>query len=143
MNHQDDLRAAVQFYESLTIDSVSRVDDIYTNDAWFKDPFNEVRGIAAISKIFTHMFAQVKDPKFVVTTSMVDGGAAFLTWEFHFRMKRFSPAPQCIRGATHLRFAPSGKIEFHRDYWDAAEELYEKIPALGSLMRTLKRLARG
>jgi hypothetical protein len=30
----------------------------------------------------------------------------------------------------------------HRDYWDAAEELYEKLPVLGALMRLLKRRLR-
>jgi steroid delta-isomerase len=29
----------------------------------------------------------------------------------------------------------------HRDYWDAAEELYEKLPVLGSVMRWLKARA--
>jgi hypothetical protein len=29
----------------------------------------------------------------------------------------------------------------HRDYWDAAEELYEKLPVLGGLMRWLKTRA--
>ena len=29
----------------------------------------------------------------------------------------------------------------HRDYLDAAEELYEKLPLLGGLMRLLKRAA--
>jgi hypothetical protein len=32
-------------------------------------------------------------------------------------------------------------IVVHRDYWDAAEELYEKLPWLGGLMRWLKRKA--
>ncbi|NDH57873.1 MAG: nuclear transport factor 2 family protein, partial [Betaproteobacteria bacterium] len=32
-----------------------------------------------------------------------------------------------------------GKIAEHRDYWDAAEELYEKIPLLRWLMRWLRR----
>jgi hypothetical protein len=41
----------------------------------------------------------------------------------------------------HLRFAPDGRIAMHRDYWDAAEELYEKLPLLGGLMRWLKRRA--
>jgi len=27
----------------------------------------------------------------------------------------------------------------HRDYWDAAEELYEHLPLVGSLLRWLKR----
>ena len=30
----------------------------------------------------------------------------------------------------------------YRDYWDVAEEMYEKIPGLGALMRWLKKRAR-
>jgi hypothetical protein len=32
-------------------------------------------------------------------------------------------------------------VSLHRDYWDAAEELYEKLPVVGSVMRWLKRRA--
>jgi hypothetical protein len=56
-------------------------------------------------------------------------------------MRRFDRREQCIRGATHLRFAADGRIAMHRDYWDAAEELYEKLPVVGTLMRWLKRRA--
>lgn len=141
MNHQDDLQRVVNFYESLTLARLAQIESIYAQHAFFKDPFNEVRGIAAITLIFKHMFTQVDAPRFVVTTHIVQGDTAFLTWEFRFRMKRFSSSEQCIRGATHLRFAENGLVDFHRDYWDAAEELYEKIPVLGSLMRLLKRAA--
>lgn len=142
MNRDDELRRVAAFYESLTLSSLTQLDRIYAADAFFKDPFNEVRGIAEIRSIFSHMFVQVDAPRFVVTTQIVQGDTAFLTWNFLFRMKRFSSDEQCIRGASHLRFAQNGLIEYHRDYWDAAEELYEKIPALGSLMRLLKRMAR-
>jgi len=46
-----------------------------------------------------------------------------------------------VRGGSHLKLNADGQIEYHRDYWDAAEELYEKLPAVGSLMRWLKRRA--
>jgi steroid delta-isomerase len=46
-----------------------------------------------------------------------------------------------VHGATHLRFAPDGRIALHRDYWDAAEELYEKLPLVGALMRWLRSRA--
>ena len=36
------------------------------------------------------------------------------------------PGKRCIHGATHLQLAPDGRILLHRDYWDAAEELYAK-----------------
>lgn len=142
MNHEASLQRLIDFFETLSPDSARELSRIYADDVWFKDPFNEVRGIAEVTRIFTHMFEQVDAPRFVVTHSVLQGEHAFLTWDFLFRMKRHSSEQQCIRGATHLRFAADGRADFHRDYWDAAEELYEKLPLLGGLMRWLKRAAR-
>jgi steroid Delta-isomerase len=142
MNHDANLQRAVEFFETLSLPALDRIDDVYAADAFFKDPFNEVHGLPAIKQIYRHMFTQVDAPRFVVTMRVLQGDDAFLTWDFLFRMKRFSAEPQCIRGATHLRFDGDGRICVHRDYWDAAEELYEKLPVLGGLMRVLKRAAR-
>ena len=135
------LEPLIRFFEQIDPSNVSQLSQVYTPDAFFKDPFNEVRGIDAIKHIFRHMFDQVDSPRFIITNSVIQGEQAFLTWDFLFRMKRFSAEEHCIRGATHVRFAADGRVNFHRDYWDAAEELYEKLPLLGSLMRALKRLA--
>ena len=140
--HADDLRRLIDFFEALTVDTARLTDTIYSADAFFKDPFNEVVGADQIRRLFEHMFSQVDSPRFVVTTHVLQGDVAFLTWDFLFHMKRFSVAEQCIRGATHLRFNADGKCCLHRDYWDAAEELYEKLPVLGGLMRVLKKAAR-
>jgi ketosteroid isomerase-like protein len=129
------------FFESISPDGVQRIDEIYSADAWFKDPFNEVRGAAAIRRIFEHMFVQVQAPRFVVHEVVSDGDAAFLRWDFLFRSKRLGETEQVIHGASHLKFDADGRVSYHRDYWDAAEELYEKIPLLGGLMRLLKRQA--
>ena len=142
MNHEDDLKNLILFFETIEAGNIEQLAKVYTEDVFFKDPFNEVRGLTEVVRIFSHMFEQVDSPRFVVTTHVLQGDQAFLTWDFLFRMKRFSTAEQCIRGATHLRFGSDGKANFHRDYWDAAEELYEKLPLLGSVMRGLKRLAR-
>ena len=69
------------------------------------------------------------------------GDQCFLSWDFNFRFKRFSRELQTVRGGSHLVLDPQGLITLHRDYWDAAEELYEKLPAIGALMRWLKRRA--
>ena len=130
-----------RFFETLTEASVAELRTVYAADAYFKDPFNEVRGIAQIERIFRHMFVQVKDPRFVVHHAVVQHGQVFLTWDFVFEFRRFRPGPQVIRGASHLQFDDAGRVAFHRDYWDAAEELYEKLPGLGGLMRWLKRRA--
>ena len=134
------LARVVDFYETLTPDSLARIAELYAADARFKDPFNEVAGHAAILAIFRHMFVQVDAPRFVVNTRVLQGDDAFLTWDFYFSPRRAAGAPLCVRGASHLRFGPGARVSLHRDYWDVAEELYEKLPLLGGLMRLLKRL---
>ena len=148
MNVPADPRAAVQrivtFYERLSPAALDQLAAFYTEDARFKDPFNEVRGVPAIRGVFEHMYASLHEPRFVVTQRIVDGQQCFLVWEFRFRFRRFDTATeQVVRGGSHLVLAPDGRIAEHRDYWDAAEELYEKLPLLGGLMRWLKRRANG
>ena len=130
-------------FESLSPQNLPQLAEIYTPDARFKDPFNEVQGVAAIQGIFGHMFESLDEPRFVVTGRIVQGEQCFLSWDFIFRMKRFSAEEQVIRGGSHLLLVPDGRIAVHRDYWDAAEELYEKLPVLGAVMRWLKRRVNG
>jgi len=130
------------FFAALGPSDLSRLGDFYTSDAYFKDPFNEVRGVCAIEGIFRHMFDTLDTPRFVITRRVVDGDQCFLVWEFRFAFKRFHKGvQQVVHGGSHLLLAPDGRIQSHRDYWDAAEELYEKLPLVGSLMRWLKRRA--
>jgi len=131
-----------QFFEALQPADVARMGEFYSAEAWFKDPFNEARGLAEVQGVFKHMYAALDQPHFVVKGQLVDGTQCFLTWDFVFRFKRFSPEVwQTVRGGSHLHLNADGLITSHRDYWDAAEELYEKLPAIGSLMRWLKRRA--
>ena len=102
------------FFESLSPESLPRIDEIYARDAYFKDPFNEVRGVAAIRRIFSHMFEQVDAPRFVVREAVAAGDSAFLTWDFRFRARRLGSAEQVIHGASHLRFAADGRPAFGR-----------------------------
>lgn len=145
MRHADPRVArVVEFFELLTPADVARIAEFYGDDARFKDPFNEVQGISAIEHVFSHMYVALHEPRFAVRDIVAQGEQCFLTWDFLFRFKRFSPtAEQCVRGGSHIVFGDDGRIALHRDYWDAAEELYEKLPAVGMLMRWLKRRANG
>jgi hypothetical protein len=121
---------------------VAQLHTVYDAKARFKDPFNEVQGLAEIERIFQHMYVALDQPHFVVTGQVVDGPQAFLTWEFRFRFKRFDTTTlQAVRGASHVVFNEQGLVTLHRDYWDAAEELYEKLPLVGGVMRWLKKRA--
>ncbi|PUE05887.1 isomerase [Limnohabitans sp. T6-5] len=142
MNTRQATQNLATYFETLSPDSVAQLHTFYDAQARFKDPFNEVQGLAEIERIFRHMYAALEQPHFVITGQLVDGEQAFLTWEFRFRFKRFdSTTLQAVRGGSHLVFNAQGLVTLHRDYWDAAEELYEKLPVVGALMRWLKKRA--
>ncbi len=137
------LAPIIDFYQRLTPERLADIDTLYAADAHFKDPFNAVDGVPAIRTIFEHMFRSLHEPRFVVTGQVQQSHQAFLTWDFHFRFQRFDTTTvQTVRGASHLVFNEQGLITLHRDYWDVAEELYEKLPVVGGLMRWLKQRAR-
>ena len=149
LTHPDTPQAALQrvvyFFEHLQPNDVAHLAQLYTTDAQFKDPFNDVQGLAAIERIFTHMFEALDAPRFVITQQVLNDAQCFVTWDFFFSVPRMNKgATQIIRGATHFVLREEAgvwRVAVHRDYWDAAEELYEKLPVVGSLMRWLKKQA--
>ena len=132
--------ALLAFYETLAPDRVQDFALYYAEDAYFKDPFNEVNRIEDIRKIFARMYRQVVDPRFVVLERVGDERGLFLVWDLGFRMRAWKPQVQrVIHGVSHLRFNVEGKVSYHRDYWDTGEELYAKLPLIGGAVRLLRR----
>ncbi len=128
------------YFESISEATLPQLRDFYAPDAYFKDPFNEVRDVASIEHIFAEMYVSLHDPRFVVHSRIEQDFDAFLAWDFRFRIKKYKPGvTQTIRGSSHLKFDVQNRVCYHRDYWDAAEELYEKLPLVGGLMRFLKK----
>jgi steroid Delta-isomerase len=122
-------------FETLSPATLPALVALYADDARFIDPFNDVRGRRAVQAIFAHMFEQVGEPRFVVTRVIDGGNTLFMRWDFTFTARG---KPQHIHGATHFELNDAGLITLHRDYWDAAQELYEKIPVLGSVLRWIR-----
>ena len=142
MTYRQKFAQIADYFETLTPESVVHIQNLYAPTARFKDPFNDVKGIAEIERIFQHMYVSLQQPRFVIVEQIVDGSQAFLTWEFRFKFRRFDThTEQVVLGTTHLVLDEQGLISLHRDYWDAAEELYEKLPVVGLVMRWLKRQA--
>jgi hypothetical protein len=140
MNHikngtMNSVEKLVDWYTHLSIDTLQNIHDYYANEAYFKDPFNEVRGAFAIKQIFTHMFETTTKPKFVVSKAIQQHHHAFLIWDFHFGL---NGKDYVIHGSSHIVFDEDGMVVIHRDYWDAAEELWAKIPILKTLVQWLR-----
>lgn len=130
------LERLIAWYEGLTPASLPAIRTFYSESARFRDPFNDLASRDAIEALFAGMFLKLGNPRFVITETVAQDRAVFLTWTFHFTVR--GRAMEIIGGSL-LKFDAQGRVCDHRDYWDAAEELYEKLPGIGTLLRLLKK----
>ena len=125
-----------KWFETLSPTALASVGEIYASDAVFIDPFNELKGLASIRAVYQHMFDTLVRPRFVITKSVSTLQSGFMTWDFLFECRGQS---MCISGCTQFELNAAGLITLHQDYWDPAQQIYEKIPLLGSVLRLLRR----
>lgn len=125
-----------RYLETLTPESLARLSDHVTPDVRFKDPFNDVRGVEALAAIFRHMFATIPDVRFTVRHMMAEGDNCLMTWRFEGTLRGRAWG---FDGSSALCFAPDGRVAEHIDYWDAAENFYERLPLIGWLLRRIRR----
>lgn len=132
------LQAYIRFFETLRRENLVGLADLLAPKARFKDPFNDVRGVGAIRAVFEDMFKRTIDPHFVVTDRVLGDACAYIRWGMYFRLRTDEPL-RCIEGVSRIVFDAQGRVTEHVDYWDAAGQLYEKLPLIGAAMRWLGR----
>ena len=123
------------YLETLTARDVSHLSDYVSPDVRFCDPFHDVRGVGAMVAIFSRLFSTVQGISFRVQESGGHGCFYFFRWILTgtLRGKKWT-----VEGVTLLELRSDGKIISHREYWDAASQVYEKFPIIGPLLRTLR-----
>lgn len=128
------------FWEALRPANLVDLRTVYNEAVEFRDPFNHLHGADQLEALLTRMFERLQTPCFVVHEVALQTDGAVLVWDFHYRLRGWQPhRARHIHGASHVRFGADGRVRVHRDYWDAAEQVYEQLPVLGALLRWLKQ----
>lgn len=125
-----------RYLETLGPRNLGALPDYVTPDVHFKDPFNDVHGADAMTRVFRHMFENVDEIRFIVHRAATDGDVCLMQWRFEARLKG---RPWAFEGASSLRFAPDGRVAEHIDHWDAARNFYERLPIIGWLLSSIRR----
>ncbi|MFD1008308.1 MULTISPECIES: nuclear transport factor 2 family protein [Oceanisphaera] len=125
-------------YQRLSGDNLQVLRDIYAPHIQFQDPSHQLQGIEDLVSYFEGLFSQVKHCQFEIEQVMEQDGEAFIRWQMRFAHPKLNGGNEvCVPGVSHLRF--SEQIDTHQDYFDLGAMLYEHIPVLGALVKTLKR----
>ncbi len=107
---------------------------LYAPKIYFKDPFNETRGLAALEKVFAQRFKAYPNAELRFHTHAGQGDTGYVEWRLLY-MKQNKPMQ--LNGISKLLFDENGKVKVQMDYWDSGEHYFRKLPILGGLLNWL------
>jgi len=131
--------AAFREYYKVFAENVIRRDtkNLYAKEAFFKDPYKEVKGVEAIEAYFIATTKAIESCTFDITDVSVHDGNYYFRWVMKLTIKRDKDNPMEQIGMSHVRFGPDGKVIFHADYWDTSI-VFERAPVIGAIIRWAK-----
>ncbi|MEM8811670.1 MAG: nuclear transport factor 2 family protein [Pseudomonadota bacterium] len=132
------LRAYCAYLEALTPERLADLGDFVDESVYFKDPFNDCHGLTAMKRVLEHMYKTLDGVRFSVQSIVPGDPDSFIAWRFE---SAWRGRPIEFDGASLLSFTPQGLVSRHIDYWDAASNLYEKMPIIGAPLAFLRRRA--
>ncbi len=131
MDKNNPFQPYLDFYRTISPQTVHQIRELCTENVLFKDPFNEVRSSHLYEKILTHMYEQVDHPAFDILDTALSGETCFIKWRFSFR--KGGNANEIV-GMSEVKVNAEGKIYSHVDYWDSGEYVYGRVPLLGTII---------
>jgi len=132
------LQQFCQYYRSFDQQPLSMLDQLYSETIEFQDPAHRVSGLQSMKDYFSRSMQGVTRCQFDIHKVMEQGGEACISWEMTLLHPKLNHH-QTIRldGISHLRFGE--KIDYHRDYFDLGQMVYEQIPLVGRIIKTIKK----
>ena len=130
---------AFREYYKVFAEEVIRRDtkNLYAKDAFFKDPYKEVKGVEAIENYLVATAKAIDSCTFDIADVSVHDGNYYFRWVMKLTIKRDKDNPMEQIGMSHVRFGPDGKVIFHADYWDTSI-VFERAPVIGAVIRWAK-----
>ncbi|HDU8575530.1 TPA: nuclear transport factor 2 family protein [Vibrio diabolicus] len=134
-----DIQSVGNIYQKLNKANLHLLKDVYHQDVVFEDAAHRLEGWPALSDYFTSLYANVISCDFVIHEHQQVRDTGFLTWTMELQHPKLQKgAPILVNGVSHLKFS-EGQVIYHRDYFDLGEMLYENLPLLGSVVKTIKQ----
>lgn len=131
--------AYLRFLEELTPETLPRLADYLAPSVRFHDPFNDVTGPEAMRRVFERMFEDLRSVDFAVGEIVEAPGVAFARWRFKAAFARRDGKHLDFVGMSEVRFDADGRVLDHFDMWDPTAAVFDDVPALGWVLRRIKR----
>ncbi|MEM7119628.1 MAG: nuclear transport factor 2 family protein [Pseudomonadota bacterium] len=135
---EEAVAAYCSFFETLKPETLQCLDMLCHPNVRFRDPFNDVVGVASFRAALGRMFEDTREPAFVITDRAISHRTVYLRWTFSFRSKK-TGAPWTIDGMSEVHFDDTDRVTQHLDHWDSGSQFYGRLPVLRHVIGMIRR----
>ena len=134
------MHAFLKIYRELNHDTLHLLDEIYDADIHFVDPVHELSGLEELRRYFGRLYGNIKSIDFDFFSPLRNGSEGYVHWEMRYSHPNIGRGRMIeVHGASYLRFTPADKVHYHRDFFDLGNMLYQHLPVLGPIIKTVNR----
>ncbi len=134
-----DISTVSQVYSKLSKENLHSLSQIYHQEVIFEDSAHKINGWKDLKRYFENLYQNVNSCHFDIHSEHQSEDSGFLVWTMHLSHPKLKGGSSvAVKGVSHVKFS-DGKVIHHRDYFDMGEMLYENLPVLGSVIRTIKQ----
>ena len=105
----------------------------YSEDIYFRDSIQELKGMADFRAMTERLTERSKDLKMKIVRSVQNGEDIFIEWEMTISYKKYPSS--VLYGSSRLTINEDGKITEQRDYYDLWGDIFDNIPRFGKAYR--------
>ncbi|MGY8999877.1 MAG: nuclear transport factor 2 family protein [Rhodospirillales bacterium] len=140
MTPEEALGSYIECLTNLKADNLEKLSIHLSDNVVFKDPFHNVQGIEKMERIFHRLFDAVNSIEYQVLDQAINKDGGYFSWILNGNL---AGKLWHIHGVTHVTFDNHLKVSKHIEYWDAASQIYERLPVIGWLLGFFRRRITG
>lgn len=127
------------FFEKLSKENMSLVDDFYHPQVDFTDPIGSIKGSDKIKAYYANMYKNVNSINFKFTNFYESENTVVAVWTMTLETKQLNGgSPFSVDGNSVITFNDKGQAITHRDYFDMGAFIYERLPVVGFVIKKIK-----
>ena len=126
-------------YSNFDKQALNILNDVYSPNILFVDPVSEHRGLNAVHEYFANLVNNTKHCECTIINKLTTNENVVVMWKMQFSHPSIkSGALVEVDGISHLTIKDD-RVTYHRDFYDMGQMIYEHLPLLGSVVKTIKK----
>ncbi len=134
------MKSCLTTYKKLNAENLDLLGEIYDPEIVFIDPAHEIHGLKKLTDYFSKLYKDINHINFDFYQSIQTNDVGYVQWTMTFSHPSIKKGKDIVvEGATFVQFGNDGKVIHHRDHFDLGSMLYQHVPLLGGVIKSINR----